>query len=139
VPLLLPLPAPSPPFPIHSVPVRCSKTITPLKPTDPPATITLSSAPLPPRPYKRHCRHAHQSLPLFHALGPLIYACIASPSSFNHHHRSPLIAGKFLTSAATSCPCEVHPIPLSILEPSCRAPVAGAARSWPWSMVDRPE
>jgi hypothetical protein len=76
---------------------RCSKTIAPLKPTKPPVTIALPSASLPPRPYKRHRRHTHQSPPLFYALAPLIYAHIASPSSFNHRHRSSLVAGKILS------------------------------------------
>jgi hypothetical protein len=55
--------SPGPPalFPLHSVPDRCSKTVVPLKPTEPPATITLPSAPLPPRSYKRRRRHTHQS------------------------------------------------------------------------------
>jgi hypothetical protein len=90
-------PGPAPPFPLHSVLDRCSKTVAPLKPTEPLVTIALSSALLPPRPYKRHRRHAHQSPPLFRALAPLIYAHITSPSSFNHRHRSSLVAGKILS------------------------------------------
>jgi hypothetical protein len=87
-------PGPAPPFPLHLVPDQCSKTTAPLKPTEPPVTIALLFAPLPPRTYERHRRHAHQSPPLFHALAPLICAHIASPSSFNHRHRSSLVAGK---------------------------------------------
>jgi hypothetical protein len=120
------------------VPDRCSKTVTPLKPIEPPATIALPSAPLPPRPYKRRRRHAHQSMPLFRALAPLICAHIASPLSFNHRHHSSLVAGKILSLCHRFLPVVRFTPPLSILEPSRRAPVAGAAWERELRQVHRP-